>query len=327
MLNRIEAIQKMNQFGKEKRPFFFMVDFLQLKPIVLALDEIDLREIQFKTPQLSLQKTEKIATDSILISHKGYSQDTYNIQIEKVKSHINQGNSFLTNLTCQTLIELNKSLKELYFLAEAKYKLLYKDEFVVFSPETFVTIQKGEIASYPMKGTIDATIPNAQEQILQNTKEKAEHFTIVDLIRNDLSMVAKEVQVTRFRYIDEISTDHGKLFQVSSEIKGKLPINYTEYLGDIIFKLLPAGSISGAPKNKTMEIIISTETYERGYYTGVFGIFDGENLDSAVMIRFIEKTSQGFVYKSGGGITAFSKAEDEYNEMLQKIYVPINRKH
>jgi len=327
MLNRIEAIQKMNQYGKEKRPFFFMVDFLQHKPIVLALDEIDTQEIQFSTPEISSRKVNDHATDSILITNKGYSQDAYNTQIEKVKSHIKLGNSFLVNLTCQTPIKLDNSLEEVYFLAEAKYKLLYKDEFVVFSPETFVTIQKGEIASYPMKGTIDANIPNAQEIILQNAKEKAEHFTIVDLIRNDLSMVANEVKVTKFRYIDEITTNSGKLLQVSSEITGKLPANYQEYLGDIIFKLLPAGSVSGAPKNKTIEIILDTETFDRGYYTGVFGIFDGANLDSAVMIRFIEKTPEGFVYKSGGGITAFSKPEDEYNEMLKKIYVPISRKY
>lgn len=324
MLNRIEAIKRMNQLGKEKQAFFFMVDFLQDKPIVLTLDEIDLREIQFKTPQLTVQKVGNFATDSILITHMGYSQEQYNTQIEKVKSHIKLGNSFLVNLTCQTPIALNKNLEEVYFLAKAKYKLLYKNKFVVFSPETFVTIQNGEIASYPMKGTIDASIPQAQEIILQNPKEKAEHFTIVDLIRNDLSMVAKDVKVTKFRYIDQITSKTGKLLQVSSEITGKLPIDYREHLGDIIFKLLPAGSISGAPKNKTVEIILDAENYERGYYTGIFGIFDGEKLDSAVMIRFIEKTAQGFVYKSGGGITALSNPEEEYNEMLNKIYVPIS---
>jgi len=94
-----------------------------------------------------------------------------------------------------------------------------------------------------------------------------------------------------------------------------------------LFTLLPAGSITGAPKNKTVEIIRSTETYERGFYTGVFGVFDGCNMDSAVMIRFIERTPEGYVYKSGGGITAFSKVEDEYNEILEKIYVPISRKY
>lgn len=327
MLNRVEAIQKMNQYGKEKRPFFFMIDFLQQKPIVLNLDEIDTDTIQFHIPLLSIQKNRINATDSVYITHKGYSQILYNAQIEKVKQHIKQGNSFLTNLTCETPIYLDKSLEEVYFIAQAKYKLWYKNEFVMFSPETFISIKNGEIAAYPMKGTIDANIANAREIILQNPKEKAEHYTIVDLIRNDLSMVAEDVKVNNFRYIDEITSDTGKLLQVSSEITGTLAANYLTQLGTILFKLLPAGSISGAPKNKTVEIIRETETYDRGYYTGIFGVFDGKNLESAVMIRFIEKKAEGFVYKSGGGITAFSKPESEYNEMLNKIYVPINRKY
>lgn len=327
MYNKQEAIQLMNQYGKEKRPFFFMVDFLQANSIVLPLTEVEENNIQFSIPNFQVQNEQCIANDKIKVVHKGYSQTTYNSQIQHVIANIKQGNSFLVNLTCQTPIELNVDLKELYYNANAKYKLLYKDEFVVFSPETFVTINKGKIASYPMKGTIDAELPNAREIILNNPKEKAEHYTIVDLIRNDLSMVAEQVEVTKFRYIDELQTDRGRLLQVSSEIKGKLSVDWQERLGDIMFTLLPAGSISGAPKPKTLQIISEAENYDRGFYTGIFGVFDGENMDSAVMIRFIEKTATGYVYKSGGGITAFSNPEDEYNEMLKKIYVPINRKH
>jgi para-aminobenzoate synthetase component 1 len=110
---------------------------------------------------------------------------------------------------------------------------------------------------------------------------------------------------------------------VSSQISGDLPKNYTENIGDILFTLLPAGSISGAPKKKTLEIIAKTENYERGFYTGIFGIFDGKNLDSCVLIRFIENQNGQLVYKSGGGITFMSEAEKEYDEMLKKVYVPV----
>jgi para-aminobenzoate synthetase component 1 len=89
-----------------------------------------------------------------------------------------------------------------------------------------------------------------------------------------------------------------------------------------LFELLPAGSISGAPKEKTVEIIKQTETYKRGYYTGICGIFDGQNLDSGVMIRFIEKQGSQYYFKSGGGITVNSIAEEEYHEMIQKVYLP-----
>ena len=174
-----------------------------------------------------------------------------------------------------------------------------------------------------MKGTIDASLPDACERILADKKEEAEHATIVDLIRNDLSQVASEVTVSRYRYIDELQTNKGRLLQVSSEIRGKLPDNWNGNLGTMLFSLLPAGSITGAPKKKTMEIIAEAETYQRGFYTGVMGYFDGNRLDSAVMIRFLEQAGDQLLFKSGGGITSQSDLQSEYNEMKQKVYVPI----
>jgi para-aminobenzoate synthetase component 1 len=106
---------------------------------------------------------------------------------------------------------------------------------------------------------------------------------------------------------------------VSSKIEGTLPNNYNEIIGDIIFDLLPAGSVSGAPKNKTKEIIARAEQVERGYYTGVAGYFDGTNLDSCVLIRYLQENN---IYRSGGGITAQSNVLNEYEEMINKVYVP-----
>ena len=86
--------------------------------------------------------------------------------------------------------------------------------------------------------------------VMDDPKEAAEHATIVDLIRNDLSIVADRVSVSRYRYIDKLQTNRGTILQTSSEIQGTLPDNYRENLGHILFKLLPAGSITGAPKEK-----------------------------------------------------------------------------
>ena len=158
---------------------------------------------------------------------------------------------------------------------------------------------------------------------MQNTKEAAEHATIVDLIRNDLSMVSEHVEVTSYRYIDRLQTNKGPILQTSSEICGTLPEDYTAHLGDIIFRLLPAGSITGAPKPKTVEIIAQAEDYRRGFYTGIMGHYADGQLDSAVMIRFIEQENGQLHFKAGGGITAKSRWESEYNEVIQKIYVPI----
>ena len=110
---------------------------------------------------------------------------------------------------------------------------------------------------------------------------------------------------------------------MSSEISGNLKEEFQGKIGSLMKKLLPAGSILGAPKPKTLEIILEAEDYERGFYSGVCGWFDGKNLDSCVMIRFIEKENNELYFKSGGGITHLSRLEDEYQEMKNKIYVPI----
>lgn len=173
-----------------------------------------------------------------------------------------------------------------------------------------------------MKGTINADIPDAEQKILENEKEIAEHASIVKLLSSELSLVANEVEVKRYRYIDRVKTINGDILQVSSEISGKLPVNYHSNLGDIIFNLLPAGSVSGAPKKSTLELIKISEPHNRGFYAGVFGYFDGNELDSGVLIRFITNENGKSYFYSGGGITSKSNAESEYNEVLEKIYLP-----
>ena len=98
-------------------------------------------------------------------------------------------------------------------------------------------------------------------------------------------MVSEHVTVASYRYIDRLQTNKGPILQTSSEICGMLPGDYTKRLGDILFSLLPAGSITGAPKPRTMQIIAEAEGYERGFYTGVMGCYADGRLDSAVMIR------------------------------------------
>jgi para-aminobenzoate synthetase component 1 len=173
-----------------------------------------------------------------------------------------------------------------------------------------------------MKGTIDADIPGAKDILLNDEKEMAEHVTIVDLIRNDLSIYAHHVTVEKFRYVDTLETNRKKLLQVSSVISGKLPDDHHSMLGEIIFSLLPAGSVSGAPKQETLRIIRESEGMPRGYYTGIMGYFDGNDFDSAVMIRFIEQQNGRMIYRSGGGITFMSDPEKEYQELIDKVYVP-----
>ena len=179
------------------------------------------------------------------------------------------------------------------------------------------------IYSYPMKGTIDASLPEAEQVLMGDKKEAAEHATIVDLIRNDLSRVAEHVSVDKYRYIDVLHTNKGDILQTSSEISGKLSTGYQKHIGNILDAMLPAGSITGAPKDKTMEIIHEAEGYDRGFYTGVMGIYNNGELNSAVMIRFLENDGIGTYFKAGGGITSKSDCRKEYEEVLQKADITL----
>lgn len=331
LLTKFYIIKKINELASKNIPFLFVIDFKAEEGYVISYQELDERFVKFDfgENQLKLQpiltSTDNSKTDNELFSWDitPVSFDAYLQKFNFLQTQIRLGNSYLVNLTQPTKIHSNLSLLDLYEKSRAKYKLWLNDKFTVLSPETFIQIKNGKIAAFPMKGTIDASIPQAEAVIFNDPKEKAEHATIVDLIRNDLSMVAEQVEVKRYRYIDKLSTNRIDLLQVSSEIAGELPEDYLSYLGDILFQLLPAGSICGAPKSKTVAIIESAENYERGFYTGICGWFDGESLDSAVMIRFVEQQGDDLIFKSGGGITAMSDGVKEYNELIQKVYAPI----
>lgn len=317
------GFDKMDELSGKKIPFFFMVDFLVENVIVLEQEEINKNGLSIDFPNFKNSYVEDELGDKLEIVSFPISKEEYQTGFEIVQQNLKFGNSYLANFTTKTPIEINLSLEEIFNFSKAKYKLLYNNQFVFFSPETFVEIKNNVISTHPMKGTIDASVENAAEVLKNDVKEKAEHYTVVDLLRNDLSIVANDVQVDDFQRIDYIRTPQKNLFAMSSEISGTLKPEFQGKIGSILKKLLPAGSILGAPKPKTLEIILEGENYERGFYTGVCGYFDGENLDSCVMIRFIENENGKLFFKSGGGITHLSKLDDEYQEMKNKIYVPI----
>lgn len=312
---------KMNDLGASRTPFLFILDFELEKPLVIPIHELG-NTIWYQLGAWSKHPKAPRNDKPLQFIPHPITLETYREAFEKAIKEIQYGNTFLLNLTCPTPVYSNYSLEEIFHAAKARYKLFIQDECVVFSPEPFVTIRDGKIKTFPMKGTIDADIPDANNILLADPKETAEHYTIVDLLRNDLSIISKKVDVTRFRYLDLLQTSRGNLYQMSSEIEGILPLNYVEQLGNIFSALLPAGSISGAPKKKTVEIIQQCESGKRGYYTGVFGIFDGQSVESAVMIRYIEMKDGQLTYRSGCGITFMSTCESEYHEMIAKVYVP-----
>lgn len=314
--------QQLNEWGQQRTPFLLLADFEleQLRAIPLA--DIDSEQLRFRFHQRSnhtafssLAAPPPLQWECEFVSAQRYQQ-----AFERVQAGLQRGDSFLTNLTFPTKIHTNWSLLDIYQQTQARYQLWWKDRMVCFSPEIFVQIKQGQIYSYPMKGTLGSHLPASL--LLKDAKEAAEHATIVDLIRNDLSQIASKVNVEKYRYLEELATHQGGLWQTSSRIAGQLSLDFHHRLGDILLKLLPAGSISGAPKPATLDLIRSAERQKRGYYTGIAALWDGYELDSCVMIRFLENTSKSLRYWSGGGITAYSNWEEEYKELKEKVYLP-----
>jgi len=314
-------MNRIDDLASQKIPFLWILSYDKKQQFVQRLDELD-EDVLFKIAKMQ-NYSDTRGNKAYLLKKNPLSFEVYKEKFDKVIEEIKAGNTYLLNLTTQTPIETNLSLKEIFLSSNAPYKLYFKGQFISFSPEQFISIENDTICTYPMKGTIDASLPHAKEMILNNPKEMAEHVMIVDLMRNDLGRVGSDIRVESFRYVDKIQAGEKELLQVSSKISAKLPSSWRNHLSSLLEDILPAGSISGTPKQKTLEIIEQIEGYERNFYTGIFGLFDGENFYSAVMIRFIEVQDDGLVYKSGGGVTIESDAWSEYREVIDKIYFPL----
>jgi para-aminobenzoate synthetase component 1 len=311
--------ETLNEWGAKKTPFVFLLDFEKKNSKAWRLEDCP-SEFKFNFQGYKNYSLKPIKNREAKIEVTPPCYEDYQKKYQKVIKAVKRGETYLLNLTTKGQIKTSLSLERLFNDAQSKYKILLNNQFVCFSPETFLQITDGIIKTFPMKGTIDATIKNAQQLLEDNEKEKAEHATIVDLLRNDLSAFAKKVRVEKYRYYEVIKANNKKIGQMSSEISGELPVDYRSRIGDIIYHLTPAGSISGAPKPKTLELIQEIEQEDRGFYTGIAGYFDGDNLDSCVLIRYLEKDG---TYRCGGGVTSKSKLKEEYKELIQKMYVPI----
>lgn len=328
----------MDEYSSSHRPFLFAIDY-ECEEAYFVENPLQTDELEFSVHGVG--NATALSDPNVAYEFVSFpeSPESYKKRFEVINKAELHGNSFLANLTVRTPVHCTLTLGEIYKYAKAPFKLHIPQRFVCYSPEPFIHIsQEGRIASFPMKGTIDATLPDAAETLRNDYKERSEHYTIVDLIRNDLSRVAKHVRVDRFAYMDRIVTTDSEILQMSSEISGQLEQGQLQSLGSVLKELLPAGSISGAPKEATCAAIREAETGKRGFYSGVFGYYDGKELDSAVMIRFIEQSDPSmseaeaarkstrdipmFQFRSGGGITIHSDCKSEYDEVIQKVYLP-----
>ena len=201
----------------------------------------------------------------------------------------------------------------LFFFDYGDYKLMGS------SPEAQLLIQKGKAVVHPIAGTFKRTGDDeadklATERLLKDAKENAEHVMLVDLARNDLSRLCDEVQVAHYRQVQYFS----HVIHLVSEVTGKVREGSNPF--ELLAKTFPAGTLSGAPKFKAMELIDAYEPTARGYYGGAIGFmgFDG-SCNHAIMIRTFLSKDNTLTYQAGAGVVAASNPESELQEVGNKL--------
>lgn len=201
----------------------------------------------------------------------------------------------------------------LFFFDYGDYKLIGS------SPESQLIIRNGKAVVHPIAGTFRRTGNDIEdrrkaEELLADPKENAEHVMLVDLARNDLSTVCSNVQVSQFKKVQYYS----HVIHLVSEVTGEVPDGSNPF--NILFKTFPAGTLSGAPKYKAMQLIDEYEPTSRSFYGGAIGFvgFDG-GCNHAIMIRTLLSKQNTLIYQAGAGVVAASNPESELQEVANKL--------
>lgn len=307
----------------------------EIKTFIYNYDEQleHLSSIYKQAGQNSISKTSNIyqsynETITPQVSSNFPQNDYLNI-IQKAINYISNGDIFEINLShCfKAQLPINYSIKELY----QKLRQINSAPFSAFinldaikilsaSPERFLSIRGSKVEARPIKGTINRSLNMETDaklatQLQKSEKDIAENIMIVDLMRNDLSKICKanSVDVTQLCAIESFTNVH----HLVSVIEGELKTNVSIF--DVITACFPAGSITGAPKIRAMQIIEELENTYRGVYCGSIGYFSlNGNVDLSVAIRTIIINNSIISYHVGGAITLDSKPINEYNETLLK---------
>ena len=255
-------------------------------------------------------------------------ESKYKTKINKIHQNIKLGNTYQVNYTFKIFAESYGSVVDLYSkLRErqpSRFGALIRDEnfsVLSFSPEWFIEVSGGCLKAKPMKGTLAADGSNASD-LNKDKKNQAENLMIVDLLRNDLGRVSEvgSVKVPRLFEVERV----GEIFQMTSTVKSKIKKNIG--LKKLLEALYPCGSVTGAPKHKTMQIINDLEDGDRGFYCGSIGWLDPcysnnhqlGNLMLSVSIRTAVIQGHNFSFGIGSGITIDSDYREEWKECLLK---------
>ena len=282
----------------------------------------------FKSIELDFSEKSINKNYSIFSFYLNKSKEKFINDIGQIKEYISAGETYQVNYTVKGRFQFSGGFlnlfKTLVFNQSAKYTALINngaEVIISFSPELFFSTTGSEIFTGPMKGTIKRGINDLYDRLniktLQNgEKFKAENVMILDLLRNDAGRISEfgSVQVTNLFKVEKYES----LFQMISETKSILKEGIS--LENILTNIFPCGSITGAPKIRTMEIIYRLEKEKRGIYTGTIGMIKKDKMVFNVAIRtiIINKESGAGEIGLGSGILWDSDPIDEYNETLLK---------
>lgn len=250
-------------------------------------------------------------------------------KVQQIQDEIRQGNTYQVNYTTRLTAKSDESSYAVYCkLTEemnGRYTMYIEDDdysIISISPELFFQYdcRTNEITTQPMKGTLPRgnsveEDDDNYELLSHSKKDQAENVMIVDLLRNDLSRIAEKNSVHVEKLFEIIK--YPTVFQMVSTIKAVVK----QDLPSIIQALFPCGSITGAPKLSTMEIIKRLEVSSRGIYCGALGLLTANRMIFNVPIRTIEKKAETWTYGVGGGITIDSEPEKEFEEMVAKASI------
>ncbi len=254
-------------------------------------------------------------------------QEEYEDKVNQVKKYIVAGDAIqvvpsqrLARPTTAHPFEIYRALRAINPSPYMYYLNLDDFQIVGASPEMLVRVENGHVAMHPIAGTRRRGVDEEEDKALEHDlrtseKEKAEHIMLVDLGRNDVGRVSEPgtVRVTELMEVERYS----HVMHLVSHVTGELKKGYTNY--DALRACFPAGTVSGAPKIRAMEIIAELEPVKRGPYAGAVGYFDlSGNMDTAITIRTLV-VKDGIAYaQAGGGVVFDSEPQAEYQETLDK---------
>ena len=262
-----------------------------------------------------------------------FSMDEYCAMVEKAKRHIHEGDIFQIVLSNRLSASFEGSLLNTYRILRtinpSPYMFYFAGtdvEVAGASPETLVKLEDGVLHTFPLAGTrprgkTEEEDKRLEAELLADEKELAEHNMLVDLGRNDLGKISKfgTVEVEKLRSIERYS----HVMHIGSTVRGEIADGYDAL--DAIEAVLPAGTLSGAPKIRACQLIGDLENNKRGIYGGAIGYIDFTgNMDTCIAIRIAYKKNGKVFVRSGAGIVADSVPEKEYEECLNKARAVLN---